>query len=68
MNREGLIDLDNHMRILNFLIYLQSIDVLSETKRIDCSNYIQDYLNERNKSVDILKKCLNLMKNDCYDE
>ena len=68
MTREDLIDLDNHMRILNFLIYLQSIGVLSETKRIDCSNYIQDYLNERNKSVDILNKCLNLMKNDCYDE
>ena len=68
MNREDLIDLDNHMRILNFLIYLQSIDVLSETKRIDYSNYIQDYLNEMNKSVDILNKCLNLIKNDCYDE
>lgn len=63
MDREELIDLDNHMRILNFLIYLQSIDVLSETERINYSNYIQDYLKERKDNLNILNQCLSLMEN-----
>ena len=37
MEKKELIDLDSHMKILNFLTYLQSIDVLSETQRIDYS-------------------------------
>lgn len=44
-----IIDLDNHMRILNFLIYIQSIGVISETQRIEYSNYIQEHLKEKEK-------------------
>ena len=60
MEKKELIDLDSHMRILNFLTYLQSIDVLSETQRIDYSNYIQEYLKERKDNLDILNQCLDL--------
>lgn len=61
MEKKELIDLDSHMKILNFLTYLQSIDVLSETQRIDYSNYIQEYLKERKDNLDILNQCLDLL-------
>lgn len=61
MEKKELIDLDGHMKILNFLTYLQSIDVLSETQRIDYSNYIQEYLKGRKDNLDILNQCLNLL-------
>ena len=61
MEKKELIDLDSHMKILNFLTYLQSIDVLSETQRIDYSNYIQEYLKVRKDNLDILNQCLNLL-------
>ena len=61
MEKKELIDLDSHMKILNFLTYLQSIDVLSETQRIDYSNYIQEYLKGKKDNLDILNQCLNLL-------
>ena len=61
MEKKELIDLDGHMKILNFLTYLQSINVLSETQRIDYSNYIQEYLKGRKDNLDILNQCLNLL-------
>ena len=61
MEKKELIDLDGHMKILNFLTYLQSIGVLSETQRVDYSNYIQEYLKGRKDSLDILNQCLNLL-------
>ena len=61
MEKKELIDLDSHMKILNFLTYLQSIDVLSETQRIDYSNYIQEYLKGRKDNLEILNQCLNLL-------
>ena len=61
MEKKELIDLDSHTKILNFLTYLQSIDVLSETQRIDYSNYIQEYLKGRKDNLDILNQCLNLL-------
>ena len=61
MEKKEIIDLDSHMKILNFLTYLQSIDVLSETQRIDYSNYIQEYLKGRKNNLDILNQCLDLL-------
>ena len=61
MEKKEMIDLDSHMKILNFLTYLQSIDVLSETQRIDYSNYIQEYLKGRKNNLDILNQCLDLL-------
>ena len=61
MEKKELIDLDSHMKILNFLTYLQSIDILSETQRIDYSNYIQEYLKGRTDNLDILNQCLDLL-------
>ena len=61
MEKKEMIDLDSHMKILNFLTYLQSIDVLSETQRIDYSNYIQEYLKGRKDNLDILNQCLDLL-------
>ena len=61
MEKKELIDLDGYMKILNFLTYLQSIDVLSETQRIDYSNYIQEYLKGRKNNLDILNQCLDLL-------
>ena len=61
MEKKELIDLDGHMKILNVLTYLQSIDVLSETQRIDYSNYIQEYLKGRKNNLDILNQCLDLL-------
>ena len=63
MEKKELIDLDNHMKILNFLIYLQSVDVLSETQRIYYSNYIQEYLKGRKDNLDTLNQCLDLIVN-----
>ena len=56
-----IIDLDNHMKILNFLIHLQSIGIINETQRIEYSNYIQDYLKERKDNLDFLNHILDLL-------
>ena len=61
MEKKEIIDLDSHMKILNFLTYLQSIDVLSETQRIDYSNYIKENLKGRKDNLDILNQCLDLL-------
>lgn len=50
-----IIDLDNHMNILNFLVHIQSIGIISETQRIEYSNYIQEYLKEKRETLDILE-------------
>lgn len=59
-----IIDLDNHMKILNFLIYIQSIGVISETQRIEYSNYIQEYLKEKRETLNILENMLEDMLNE----
>lgn len=58
-----LIEVDDHMKILNFLIYLQSIGVVNEEQRINYSNHIQDYLKGRKDNVDVLNQCLSLIVN-----
>jgi hypothetical protein len=63
MDKESVIDLDSHMRILNFLIYLQSIGILSENERINYSNYIQEYLKERKENLDFLNQLFSLLSN-----
>lgn len=57
-----IIDLDNHMKILNFLIHLQSIGIINETQRIEYSKYIQDYLKERKDNLNLLNQLLNLLE------
>ena len=54
-----IIDLDNHMKILNFLIYIQSIGIINETQRIEYSNYNQEHLKEKRETLNILE---NIMK------
>ena len=58
------IDLDNHMKISNFLIYLQSIGIINETQRIEYSKYIQDYLKEREDNLNLLNQLLNLLEEE----
>lgn len=58
------IDLDNHMKISNFLIYLQSIGIINETQRIEYSKYIQDYLKERKDNLNLLNQLLNLLEEE----
>lgn len=53
-----IIDLDNHMKILNFLIYIQSIGVITEEQREYYSNYIQDYLIQRKNNIEFLENLL----------
>lgn len=58
-----IVDLDTHMKILNFLVHLQSIGVVKEIQRIEYSKYIQDYLKERKDNLDFLEQFLGLIKN-----
>ena len=59
-----IIDLDNHMIILNFLVHIQSIGIISETQRIEYSNYIQEYLKEKRETLNILENILEDMLNE----
>lgn len=59
---DKIIDFDTHMKILNFLIHLQSIGIISETQRVEYSNYIQHYLKERKSNIDFLEEVLELIK------
>lgn len=52
------------MKILNFLIYIQSIGIISETQRIEYSNYIQEYLKEKRETLNILESILEDMLNE----
>lgn len=58
-----IVDLDTHMKILNFLVHLQSIGVVKEIQVIEYSKYIQDYLKERKDNLDFLEQFLGLIKN-----
>ena len=58
-----IVDLDTHMKILNFLVHLQSIGVVKEIQIIEYSKYIQDYLKERKDNLDFLEQFLGLIKN-----
>ena len=58
-----IVDLDTHMKILNFLVHLQIIGVVKEIQRIEYSKYIQDYLKERKDNLDFLEQFLGLIKN-----
>lgn len=58
-----IVDLDTHMKILNFLVHLQSIGVVKEIQTIEYSKYIQDYLKERKDNLDFLEQFLGLIKN-----
>lgn len=53
-----IIDLDTHLKILNFLIHIQSLGIITE-EQINCySSYIQDYLRQRKSNIEFLEKVL----------
>lgn len=57
-----IIDLDTHMKILNFLIHIQSLGVITEEQRDCYSSYIQDYLKQRRSNIEFLENVLNEIK------
>lgn len=57
MSKE-IIDFDTHVKILNFLIHIQSIGVITEEQRLVYSDYIQDYLKDRKDSIEFLEDML----------
>ena len=61
---ENVIDLNEYMRISNYLMYLQGIGILSENKRITCSNYIQEYFKEKKSNLEALNSFLKGFKQD----
>lgn len=59
-----IIDFDTHKKILNFLIYIQSLDVITEKQREYYSCYIQDYLIQRKNNIEFLENILNKLKEE----
>lgn len=53
-----IIDLDSHMKILSFLIHLQSLGIITEEQRDYYSNYIQEYLKQRESNIKFLENVL----------
>lgn len=61
---DKIIDFDTHMKILNFLIHIQSIGLIDEQQRICFSEHIQDYLKERRSNIELLESLFESIKDD----
>lgn len=61
---DKVIDFDTHMRILNFLIHIQSIGLINEEQRVCFSEHIQDYLKERRSNIELLESLFESIKDD----
>lgn len=53
-----IVDFDSHMKILNFLTHIQSIGIITEEQRDYYSNYIQEYLKQRESNIKFLENVL----------
>lgn len=56
------VDFDTHMKILNYLIHIQSIGIIDEEQRIIFSKHIQPYLKDRQYRIDFLNEVFNKIK------
>ena len=61
---DKIIDFDTHMKILNFLIHIQSIGLIDEQQRTCFSEHIQDYLKERRNNIELLESIVESIKED----
>lgn len=59
-----IVDFDTYMKILNFLIHIQSLGIITEEQREYYSNYIQEYLIERKNNIEFLENLLNKFKEE----
>lgn len=59
-NKE-IVDFDTHIKILNFLIHIQSLGIITEEQRDYYSSYIQDYLTKRKNNIEFLESVLKEM-------
>lgn len=62
MEKEKGVDFDTHMKILNFLIHLQSKGLMNESQRVYYSMYIQEYLKEREENIKFMEDLLESIK------
>ena len=61
-SKNKIIDFDTHIKILNFLIHLQSIGAINENQMDYYSSHIQDYLRQRRSDIEFLENVLNEIK------
>lgn len=57
-SKSKIVDFDTHLKILSFLIHLQSIGIITEEQRDCYSNCIQDYLKQRKSNIEFLENLL----------
>ena len=62
LHREGHELLSDYIKILNFLIHIQSMGVIDEKQRCFYSACIQDYLKQRKSNIEFLENVLNEIK------
>lgn len=61
-SKSEIMDFDTHIKILNFLIHIQSMGVIDEKQRCFYSACIQDYLKQRKSNIEFLENVLNEIK------
>lgn len=61
-SKSEIVDFDTHIKILNFLIHIQSMGVIDEKQRCFYSACIQDYLKQRKSNIEFLENVLNEIK------
>ena len=61
-SKSEVIDFDTHIKILNFLIHIQSMGIIDEKQRCFYSACIQDYLKQRKSNIEFLENVLNEIK------
>lgn len=62
--KDKVVDFDTHMKILNFLVHIQSIGLIDEEQRVYFSEHIQDYLRERRNNIELLESIFESIKED----
>lgn len=62
MKKENVVDFDTHMKILRFLIYLQSTGHINESQKNYYSMFIQEHLKEKENDIKFLESFLENIK------
>ena len=61
-SKSEIIDFDTHMKILNFLIHIQSIGIIDKEQMCFYSSCIQGYLKQRKSNIEFLENVLSEIK------
>lgn len=59
-----IVNFDLHIKILNYLSYIQSVGAITESQRFELSEYIQAYIIQREDKLTVMSELINSLKEE----